>query len=228
MNFRADPEVVGRLLPEPFRPKLQNGYAIVGICLIRLEHERPSGVPQVLGMASENAAHRFAVEWTDETGVDRQGVYIFRRHTDSTISQVAGGRLFAIEHDLARFEVTDADGHIELDMQSRNDEFVIKVRGNESDRFPVDSCFTSLAEVSAFFEGGSVGYSPIQRGQRLSGIELRMPDWQVGAFEASESSSSYFEDKARFPSGSIHYDHALIMRDLRHEWHSVGDMGTDT
>jgi len=221
INFRANPEIVRPLLPEPFRPKLHGGYAIVGICLIRLEHERPAGIPQMLGMTSENAAHRFAVEWTDEIGVSRQGVYISRRHTDSAINQFAGGRAFGMDQDSACFTVADSDGHVSLDMQSKDGEFVIKVRGDESDRLPKDSCFESLEEVSAFFEEGAVGYSPTHRGERLTGIKLWTPDWKVGAFEATEARSSYFDDTTRFPAGSIEYDHALIMRDLQHEWRSA-------
>jgi hypothetical protein len=115
----------------------------------------------------------------------------------------------------------DSHGHIDFDMQSKDGEFVVKVRGDESDRFTDDSCFKSLEEVSTFFEGGSIGYSPSQRGNQLSGIDLWMPDWKVGAFEASEARSSYFDDPVRFPAGSIEYDHTLIMRDLRHEWRST-------
>src|ERR1700749_2901214 len=83
VNFRVDPAVIQKLLPRPFRPKLQRGHAIAGICLIRLEHIRPAGVPEMLGLSSENAAHRVAVEWTDAAGVAREGVFIPRRDTGS-------------------------------------------------------------------------------------------------------------------------------------------------
>ena len=36
--------------------------------------------------------------------------------------------------------------------------------------------------------------------------------------------SSYFDDRSVFPEGSIEFDHALIMRNLSHEWHGVGDL----
>jgi len=63
VNFRADPEVVQRILPEPFKPKLHAGHAIGGVCLIRLEKIRPAGLPEIVGLSSENAAHRIAVQW---------------------------------------------------------------------------------------------------------------------------------------------------------------------
>jgi hypothetical protein len=36
--------------------------------------------------------------------------------------------------------------------------------------------------------------------------------------------SSYFEDELRFPAGSILFDHALVMRDIQHEWHKADDL----
>ena len=41
VNFRVDPQVIQSVLPSRFRPKLHQGQAIAGICLIRLEHIRP-------------------------------------------------------------------------------------------------------------------------------------------------------------------------------------------
>ncbi len=61
VNYRVEPEVLARQLPAPFEPKLHNGKALVGICLIRLRGVRPRFVPEGLGIRSENAAHRAAV-----------------------------------------------------------------------------------------------------------------------------------------------------------------------
>jgi len=118
VNFRAAPEVVQRLLPSPFRPKIHRGYAFVGVCLIRLEQVRPAGWPSLLGISSENAAHRIAVEWTDEGGVSREGVFIPRRDTGSLLNRWAGGRLFPGEHHPARFTVADDGRRIVFQMKS--------------------------------------------------------------------------------------------------------------
>jgi hypothetical protein len=61
VNFRIDPGVMQAQLPPRFRPKLHQGHAIAGVCLIRLEAVRPRLVPQFLALSSENAAHRIAV-----------------------------------------------------------------------------------------------------------------------------------------------------------------------
>jgi hypothetical protein len=93
VNYRVDPAVLAATLPPPFRPKLHRGYGMVGICLIRLRGVRPRFVPSWLGISSENAAHRSAVEW-DEGGRVREGVYIRRRDTSSRLNALAGGRVF--------------------------------------------------------------------------------------------------------------------------------------
>src|SRR6186713_1755384 len=98
VNFRVDAEVMRRFLPTPFRPKLHQGYAIAGICLIRLEQIRPKWLPQYLGISSENAAHRIAVLWDEASGAEREGVFIPRRDTGSWMNHLAGGRLFPGEH----------------------------------------------------------------------------------------------------------------------------------
>ena len=92
VNYRVAPKVIQPLLPEKFRPKVHEGFAIAGICLIRLEQIRVKGLPAFTGISSENAAHRIAVTWEDEGGKTQEGVYIPRRDTDSMLNQLAGGR----------------------------------------------------------------------------------------------------------------------------------------
>src|SRR6266478_6527903 len=105
-NYRVDPAVIRGVLPAPFRPQLVDGSAIAGICLIRLSAVRPRFVPAALRIASENAAHRIAVEWEDG-GVTRHGVYIPRRGSSSRLNRLLGGRLFPGIHNAARFEVLE-------------------------------------------------------------------------------------------------------------------------
>ena len=73
-NFSVDPDVLQQALPAPFRPKLVHGWGVAGICLIRLRDIRPRFVPRWLGISSENAAHRIAVEWNTSDGIE-EGVW---------------------------------------------------------------------------------------------------------------------------------------------------------
>lgn len=223
VNFRAAPEVVRRLLPAPFRPKLHAGQALVGICLIRLEAIRPTGWPAWCGLSSENAAHRIAVEW-DEGGERREGVFIPRRHTGSRLNQLAGGRVFPGEHLAADFAVTEPAGGVRLRMQAKDGRTTVEVVGQESDALPAGSCFASLAESSAFFAAGSVGYSANRGGARADGLELVTDRWAVRPLRVEAVSSSFFDDRSVFPAGGIAFDHALIMRDIPHRWKALPDI----
>src|SRR5947209_6404053 len=109
VNFRVDPDVVQNQLPSKFKPKLHHDKAIAGICLIRLEHIRPKFLPSIAGISSENAAHRIAVTWTDDAGMQKEGVFIPRRDTGSWLNHLLGGRLFPGEHHLADFKANDGD-----------------------------------------------------------------------------------------------------------------------
>ncbi|HUD48408.1 MAG TPA: DUF2071 domain-containing protein [Candidatus Baltobacteraceae bacterium] len=224
VNYRADPAVVQRILPPPFRPKLHRGSSLVGICLIRLEQIRPAGLPGALGLSSENAAHRIAVEWTDAVGTQREGVFIPRRDTGSFLNRVAGGRIFPGEHHPAQFFVVDIGGHIELTMRSLDGSVSVTVVGEDSDVLATASCFKSLREASEFFEGGSLGYSPRRDTGRLDGLLLHTVDWRIRALSVTKVHSSFFADQQRFPEGSIEFDHALVMRDILHEWRKADDL----
>jgi hypothetical protein len=224
VNFRVDAEVMQRFLPSRFQPKLHGGYAIAGICLIRLEEVRPKWFPHFCGISSENAAHRIAVQWAGPSGALREGVFIPRRDTGSWLNHLAGGRLFPGEHHRTDFAVTDDGSRITMSIRARDGGMTIQLNAREDDALPASSCFASLAESSAYFEGGSVGYSATRDCCRLDGIRLQTERWQVRPLAIDHVEASFFADTSVFPPGSVTFDHALIMRDIRHQWHSEADM----
>jgi len=223
INYRVDPTIMSRHLPPPFRPKLHEDSAIAGICLIRLEGIRPRGFPLALGLSSENAAHRIAVVWEDKSGT-HEGVYIPRRDTGSLVTHLGGGRLFPGEHQRATFQVTEDDQCIALHMRSADGQVEVNVVGRTAAQLSASSRFASVSEASAFFERGSIGYSVTSSGNRLDGVALKTDSWQVEALAVERAYSSYFEDRARFPTGSICFDCGLVMRNIPHEWETAGDM----
>lgn len=223
VNYRVDPRVLAPLVPAPFRPKIVDGFGMVGICLIRLKHIRPARLPAWLGITSENAAHRTAVEW-DENGVIREGVYIRRRDTDSRLNALAGGRVFPGIHHHAAFTVRETTERLEVALQSDDGATSMAVRGRVAAGLPPASIFSSLEEASAFFQAGALGYSATSDPSRFQGMELRCRAWRVEPLEVEEVRSSFFEDEALFPKGSIEFDCALLMRGIEHEWHGQADL----
>ncbi len=220
VNYHADPEVVQKLLPTGLRPKLHNTRAIVGICLIRLEQVRPKGMPDFIGLSSENAAHRIAVEWDSETG-RKEAVYIPRRDTNSWLNQTLGGRVFPAELHAANFKVQDNQDQISLEIESKDNTVQVQVVGQTATALPNHSIFASLEQASDYFKAGSLGYSASRDPGHLDGVQLQTDAWRVAPLAIHELSSSFFADTKHFPSGSVILDHALIMRNIEHQWFST-------
>lgn len=223
VNYRVQPDVLARQLPAPFRPKLINGSGMAGVCLIRLKHVRPKHLPAFLGISSENAAHRIAVEW-DDNGATKEGVFVARRDTSSKINTWLGGRLFPGIHSHAAFQIQEDADHFRVELVSDDQHTHVLVEGDAADELPSTSVFGSLAEASDFFERGSLGYSVTTRPGQFDGLELRSFNWQVRPLEVKNVISSYFENRDFFPLGSVAFDCALLMQGIDHEWHGRGCM----
>ena len=223
VNYRVDPAVLARLLPSPFRPQTFRGSGFVGICLIRLKRIRPKFLPAWCGIASENAAHRVAVEWDDQ-GVTRTGVYVRRRDTDSWLNSLAGGRVFPGVHHHAKFDVHETANDLSVALKSDDDETSMTVRCHRTTQLPESSLFKSIDEASEFFQMGALGYSESNAKGRYQGLELHCLNWSVQPLAVDEVRSSFFDDETQFPKGSIEFDCALLMEGIEHEWHSRPDL----
>ena len=218
VNFRADAETLARVVPPPFRPKLIRGVGMVGICLIALRHIRPASVPWNFGLASENAAHRIAVEWFED-GELREGVYIPRRDTSSRLQSAVGGRFFPGVHHHSAFHVFECDTAVKLRMRAE-DGTLIRVAGRVASDLPRRSIFRSLEEASEFFRRGSVGYSVSDTPGHYDGIELQSKHWHVTPLAIQIAESSYFSTVLNLSKPALEFDCALLMRDIPHEWHA--------
>lgn len=179
LNFRVVPEVLSKVLPKGFKLKLHRGYGIAGICLIRLEHVRPSWVPESLGVNSENAAHRIAVLPEVDEVDHSEGVYIPRRDTDSLVNHLTGGRLFPGEHHLSDFDVKDDGNHLSMEVLTSKRSRLLMFSAEEADELPSTSCFHSVDEASFFFQTGKVGWSATSNCCVLNAVRLETERWTV-------------------------------------------------
>ena len=136
------------------------------------------------------------------------------------INAFAGGRLFPGVHNRAQFNVRETENEFRVSMNSLDGSAHVLVDGRTTSNLPPDSVFASVADVSRFFEAGSLGYSPDGSNGRFDGLELRSFNWHVEPLRITNVESSFFDDRDMFPEGSVAFDNALLMRGIDHEWHS--------
>ncbi|MEU6013953.1 DUF2071 domain-containing protein [Streptomyces sp. NPDC047515] len=223
VNYRVAPDAAARLLPEPLRPHVVHGYAVAGICLLRLGGVRPTWAPAAFGLRSENVAHRIAVEWDGPDGVET-GVYIPRRDTASRLNAWAGGRVFPGEHGMADFQVHETPRQVRVALATRDGDTRVDVTVELSDELQGSKLFADLAEASRFFRGGTKGFSATRSSRHLDGMELQTNAWRVEAGRIRSAASSFFDAPDRFPLGSATLDCALVMRDVPAGWRPLPTM----
>jgi len=217
VNYRVEAPALASLLPQPFRPALVDGQGVAGICLIRLGGIRPAGVPAALGVTSENAAHRVAVEWDTADG-PVTGVYIPRRDTSSLLTVVLGGRAFPGWHHRARFEVEEGAGSYKVEMTSRDGEIEVAVAARRAEGVMPGSVFGTVERASSFFRCAPVGYAATPRAGVFDGVELAAEGWAIESLHLDFVRSSFFDDPTRFPAGSAVIDSAFLMTGLDTVW----------
>lgn len=223
VNYRVDPQVLQRMLPEPFRPQLVAGAGVAGICLIRLGGLRTEGLPHSLGLTTENAAHRVAVEWDGAQGV-RRGVYIPRRDTSSRLTSVIGGRLFPGEHSRAQFSSCEFGTHHAMEFASCDGAARVALSAKQAADLPGGSVFATMQEASDFFEGGCLGYSATRRPGVYQGIELCCDGWSMTPMHTEHLESSWFGNEHLFPPGSAELDSTFLMSGIAATWKARGDL----
>lgn len=217
VNYRVDADALTAVLPHPFRPFLMGGHGVAGICLIRLGHVRPAGVPRALGVTSENAAHRVAVEWDTPDG-PVSGVYIPRRDSSSLLTTVLGGRAFPGWHHRADFHAVEGGGTYRVEMTSRDGEVAVAVVARRADQVTAGSVFGNLDQASLFFRGAPVGYAATPGTGVYDGVALTAGEWAMQPLHLDDVRSTFFEDAVRFPAGAAVPDSAFLMENLDSTW----------
>ncbi|GAB3808065.1 DUF2071 domain-containing protein [Humibacter antri] len=207
ISYAVDPTVAARLLPQPFRPHLVEGRAVGGFCVLGLHSVRPGWVAPSIGIRTENAAHRIAVEW-DEGERTRSGVYIFERHSSSLLPVLAGGRLFPGVQKHARFELKETATHFRVEMNARDTCALADV---ELSQEWSSSLFPTVQAASDFYRNGAIGWSPRRDGRSAEPIELTSDAWAVQPGHINEIRSSFFDS---LPRNAAELDSVVIMRNL--------------
>lgn len=224
INFLVDPRVISPLLPSVFRPKLVEGKAVIGICLIRLEQIRPNFLPRLFGTSSENVAHRIAVQWREDSGEYQDGVYIFRRDSNSWFNTRFGGKLFPGDYNYAKFVVDETSDYVDLQVDSNDHKVSIQLRANYSEVDETTTIFGSLDNMSAFFQAGAAGYSPVIGKRCFQGMCLTPYEWNMKLLNKEKLEVNYFTKVLGLNENQLVFDSIAIMRDIPHEWKRLKDM----
>jgi hypothetical protein len=220
VNYRVDPDRAQHMIPERFRPVIVAGHAVAGVCLIRLGDVRLPGLPRFVGLRSENAAHRIAVEWDDDGGT-HTGVYIPRRDSGALANVFLGGRVFPGVHHYAHFDVHETATDLDIAFRAHDGAVAVDASVAVSNDLAGSELFPSLADASAFFEHGCVGMSATRDGDRADAVELCTSAWKVEPVTVKSVHSSLFDDPARFPAGTATLDCALLMRNVPVAWRAI-------
>ncbi|MEP6648505.1 MAG: hypothetical protein ABJA74_01130 [Lapillicoccus sp.] len=134
---------------------------------------------------------------------------------------MVGGRLFPGEHHSARFEVDEQNEQIRVAFTSREGSASVGVRVQLTGDLNDSQLFPDTESASAFFEAGSVGYSATHDPERFDGLALETNAWRVEPAEVLEAHSTFFDDAATFPPGTIQLDNALVMRRIPVTWRAM-------
>ena len=223
VNYRLDPDCVSKILPDPFKPRLFNGHALGGICLIRFTDMRPTWMPKFLGTSSENGTHRFCVEWTVD-GKLQTGIYVNQRFTNSRLHAFGGGKVFPGNLTFSKFSVDEGDGRYHIAFKADDRDSVDVLVDEANAEFPTDSVFSNIDEASDFFEKDNVGYSASSNNKVHQGVKLNTSQWKVTPLNVIKASSSLFTNESFFPNDSAQVDHSLLMKSIDHDWEVVDDV----
>ncbi len=191
--------------------------------MIRFQHLRPRLMPSWLGFNSENAAHRFAVEWSQD-GKEMEGVFIPRRDTNSVFNKAFGGRVFPGIFHRSNFKVHETPSSLSIQIVREDGEEEAAISATTAEDLNSTSIFPSLTAAANFFSLGATGYSATHTPGHYHGMELRSLNWTIAPLQVLEARSRFFSTETMFPRGSVTLDSALVMREIEHEWHSRPDL----
>jgi hypothetical protein len=217
LNYRVEPDVADAWLPAGLRPRLVDGHAIAGVCVIRMSALRPAAVPRRLGVTTDNAAHRIAVELDGPDG-PAHGVFVPRRDTSSRAARALGGRLFPGTLHGARVGADARDGEVHVDIVSDDGEVRISCDAVTADHVAPGSVFAGVEAASAFFLHDPLGYSPGRRPGTYDVMELVAATWELRPLAVAHVASSAFDDRHVFPAGTVTFDSAFAMQPTDARW----------
>ncbi|MDP5170606.1 MAG: DUF2071 domain-containing protein [Bacteroidia bacterium] len=217
LNFRTDAEVLRRLLPQPFEPRLVDGFGLVGILLFRmrdLECETTMGLPSP---PSEHVLYRIAVSW-QQGARTHHGMYILRHEVNAKLPiQQRRRGLFPVAGRPVRWIRRPWAGSFEWTIKTKN-RLRLKVGGKFSKKFPGESVFESLDNASDFFARERSVVAPRYQKSIFTSTHFLPLHWSIKPLHIHTLQTDFSQLENLFPKGMIFFDSGLIWPQMPCRW----------
>ena len=217
LNFRTDAELLRRLLPEPFEPRLVDGFGLISILMFRMRDlacETDRGLPSP---PSEHVLYRIAVTWQQGTRT-YHGMYILRHEVNSRlpIRQRRRG-LFPVIGQPVRWGKSPWKGSFEWTLRN-NRRLRLRVGAKIARSFSGGSVFDSLEHASEFFSRERAAIAPRYQKSVFANTHFLPLAWGVKPLHVHRLKTDFDHLENIFPAGKIVYDSALIWPEMPCRW----------
>lgn len=217
LNYRTDAEVLRRLLPEPFEPRLVDGYGLMGVLMYRLrdlECERSMGLPSP---PSEHVLYRIAVSW-QQGGRRYHGMYVLRHEVNTRLPiQHRRRGIFPVIARPVRWHRRPWRGSFEWSLRTRN-RVRLRLGARLSKHFPRESVFEDLDHAADFFGRERAAVAPRYQRQVFSCTHFLPLEWTVKPLHIHRLKTDFSQLENTFPKDRIFFDSGLYWAQLPCRW----------
>ncbi len=216
LNFRTDAEVLRRLLPSPFEPRLVDGYGLVGILLFTM---KDLSCEKTMGFSppSDHVLYRIAVSWK-KGGRTFHGMYLLRHEVNTRLPVRQRRRgLFPVAGIPVRWHKVSDSGSIEWTLKNKTNT-KLHVKAKISSSFSGGSVFRSLEEASDFFAAERAAIAPRFQKSIFSNTHFLPLTWPVKALFVQKLTTDVDQVENLFPKGQIFFDSGLIWSKIPCKW----------
>jgi uncharacterized protein YqjF (DUF2071 family) len=220
VNFAVKPDVVRRLLPEPFEPDVHGGKAFVSIVTTQMVDMRPAFLPRVFGITYNQFVYRTVVRYQNEVGF-----YYLRSDADNWLYNLAGDWLtffrfnlsplmFRYERNLWHLDITPkpahhADIHASYDLHTATRDM------------PASSQFKTLAEAKDFLVELFVAFGYDSLREKVGRVTVKRGKWDIQIVTDTRAQYDWLNGSTFFPAGCAQLDSIFYVEEIPYYWYRM-------
>lgn len=210
--YRAAPEVLASLLPEPFVPDRRGEHGLVSICFTRMGDPRLAGwLP--ISFGTDHLCWRVAVQVPgDGDDPPRPAVWIARRHTSSWFSARAG-RLAHGRSVHSEFRLHESPSRSTLEVHTGG-ELDLLLRTERMGDLQDSRLFRDVEEIRAALATNGPTHPPFAIAPGFDRLDFDRDRWRIEPQRVREIRAPRLEDPETFPPGSLELDCAVKLVNL--------------